>query len=360
MMKRKKITYTSIKEKTLLLFTSCFLLLCFTGCQAIEPNSSPTVISQPLPVAIIGVPLNNPPGATVTATTQDPAQETQQLTTSVQAIDQTTVTPTPILYAEDFWKDLPVIPTEISDRVREVYKKGQELGNDPRSFTKVGDCNSNHPDFLSGFDHTYYLGEYEYLQPAIDYFKGSFGRLAQTINPGVTTSRILGSLWKTENCPASDSLLECQYRIDNPSFVIIALGTNDAYYHHGNPENFERNMRAIIEISLERGIVPILMTKADNNEKDNSINPIIARLALEYEIPLLNFWKAAQSLYNQGLKPDLEHLNSGSGPPATDFRMPISLSYGKEVKNLTSLQTLNFLMEQLGEPGIVITLTETP
>jgi len=269
---------------------------------------------------------------------------------------ENTVTPT--AYPLDFWKDLPVIPTAVSDRVREVYQKGLELGNNPRHFTKIGDCNSQHPDFLSGFDHVYYLGEYTYLQTAVDYFKGSFGILSQTTNPGMNTARVLSYLWKTEDCPSSDTLLECQYRVDQPIFAIIMLGTNDGYFHQANPANFERNMRAIIERTMELGIVPILATKVDNNEVDGSINPIIARLAMEYEIPLWNFWRAAQPLTNGGLR-DHEHLNSGSGPPATDFRMEISLSYGKEMKNLTALQVLDFLMRELADPATIPTQVVT-
>jgi hypothetical protein len=233
------------------------------------------------------------------------------------------------------------------------------MGNNPRRFTKIGDCNSQHPDFLSGFDHVYYLGEYTYLQPAIDYFKGSFGILSQTTNPGMNSARVLSYLWKTEDCPSSDTLLDCQYRVDRPIFAIIMLGTNDAYSHHVHPDAFESNMRRIIERSMELGIVPILATKVDNNEGDNSINPIIARLAMEYEIPLWNFWRAAQALPNQGLR-DHEHLNSGSGPPATDFTMEISLMYGKEMKNLTALQVLNFLMEELADPADIPAQNATP
>lgn len=286
--------------------------------------------------------------------TESPTQPAETLTASETL--EPTLTPTDL--PVDYWKDLPVVPTEISDRVREIYQTGQEMGRNPKRFTKVGDCNSQHPDFLSGFDHVYYLGPYTYLQPAIDYFKGSFGILSQTTNPGMNTARVLSYLWKTEDCPSTDTLLECQYRVDNPSFVMIMLGTNDGYYHQANPESFERNMRAIIERSIDLGIVPILATKVDNNEGDHSINPLIAQLAMEYEIPLWNFWRAAQPLENGGLR-DHEHLNSGSGPPATDFRMEISLSYGKEMKNFTALQVLDFMMRELADPEIIPTQAVT-
>jgi hypothetical protein len=333
------------KLPLVLLILISSLTLFISGCQKTASGSAvslQTTVTQPVEATELVVVTNPPTQSVETAT--------------ITATSLPTSTPTEL--PPDYWKDLPVIPTEISDRVREIYQTGQEMGRNPRRFTKVGDCNSQHPDFLSGFDHVYYLGKYSYLQPAIDYFKGSFGILSQTTNPGMNTARVLSYLWKTEDCPSTDTLLECQYRVDNPSFSIIMLGTNDGYYHQANPESFERNMRAIIERTIELGIVPILATKVDNNEGDQSINPLIAQLAAEYEIPLWNFWRAAQPLANGGLR-DHEHLNSGSGPPATDFRMDISLSYGKEMKNLTALQVLDFMMRELADPETIPTLAVT-
>lgn len=260
-----------------------------------------------------------------------------------------TETPTPTELPQGFWQDLPVIPDGVSYAMREVYQKGLAMGNDPRVFTKLGDCNSKSPDFLHGFGGMYNLGEFGYLQPAIDYYQGAFRMPNQATNPGTTTSRLLSSLWNNDQCLANEIMLDCQYRLDNPSVVIISLGTIDAKYHYLDPSAFERNLRVIIERSLEEGIVPVLGTKADNIEGDHSINETIARLAIEYELPLWNFWKAAQDTVNHGLLPDLEHLNSWSGPPATDFSLPISMEYSKEVKNITALQMLDLLMRELAE-----------
>ena len=118
-----------------------------------------------------------------------------------------------------------------------------------------------------------------------------------------------------------------------------------------HPGAFETNMRIIIEDTMAQGIIPILGTKADDIEGDNSINATIARLALEYELPLWNFWQAAQPLPNQGLA-DASHLSSVSYLNFTDFSIPHSLEYGMQVRNLTALEMLNFLREQLAEPSL--------
>jgi hypothetical protein len=46
---------------------------------------------------------------------------------------------------------------------------------------------------------------------------------------------------------------------------------------------------------------------------------------------------------------DPEHLNSVSYANFTDFSIPNSLEYGVQVHNLTALQMLELLREQLGE-----------
>ena len=84
-------------------------------------------------------------------------------------------------------------------------------------------------------------------------------------------------------------------------------------------------------------------------EGDDSINATIARLALEYQIPLWNFWLAVQPLPDHGMI-EPEHLSTVSYTNFTDFSLPNSLQYGMQVHNLTALQMLNFLRESLGEP----------
>jgi hypothetical protein len=266
-----------------------------------------------------------------------------------------TVVPTFTPLPADFWERLPVIPDEISERVREIYRLGQTLGNNHHIFSRIGDCASAAPDFLVGFDGKYNLGAYSDLQPAIDYFKGSFIRPSLAAKNGLNTAGLLTTLWTGDQCLSKETLLDCQYRLDHPAFAIISLGTNESYYVHHTPGVFETNLRSIIEDTIAQGIVPILGTKADNLEGDNSINATIARLAVEYELPLWNFWVASQPLPNHGLA-DVSHLSSISYLNFVDFSIPHSLDYGMQVRNLTALEMLNFLRVQLAD----LTPTPTP
>jgi hypothetical protein len=256
------------------------------------------------------------------------------------------LTPTPL--PPDFWTSLPVVPETISDRTRQIYLTGLQMGNNPRVFSRIGDCASAAPGFLVGFDSNYHLGEYDYLQPTIEYFQGSFQRPSLAARAGLNTAGVLSSLWNGEQCYPDESLLECQYRLDQPAFAFISLGSNDAYYVRRDPASFERNMRIILDKTIARGIVPILATKADNAEGNQAINATIARLALEYEIPLWNFWLAVQPLPDHGMR-DPEHLTSVSFVNFTDFTIPDSLEYGMQVRNLTALQVLDLLRRELAE-----------
>ena len=333
-------------------------LLSLVACQlGTTPAPTASQALETMPAAA----LTTAEPATAEPVTPQPASDTPVVEEPVVSpTAEPTTSPAPASYPAGFWQDLPVLPETISERAREIYRKGIAMGNNPHIFTKLGDCNSKSPDFLHGFGGMYDLGEFAYLQPAIDYWKNSFRLPNQATNPGTTTSRLLVTLWTNDQCASDEIMLDCQYRLDNPAIVLIALGTIDAKYHNLDPQAFEKNLRVIIESSIERGILPVLGTKADNIEGDNSINETIARLAMEYELPLWNYWKAVQPAVNHGLLPDLEHLNSWSGPPATDFSLPIAMDYGKEIKNITALQMLNFLMEQLADPSLTVSPTPAP
>lgn len=246
-----------------------------------------------------------------------------------------TATSTPTRQPDD-WQDLPVIPT-ISDRVVEIYRQGVAAGNNPTAFSKIGDCGSTPAWFLGDFDRgsTFYrLGDHADLELVINMFGGSFGRTSLAARSGFNASALFVPLWADRTyCSSSESPLACEYRIWRPSLAFIMLGTNDVW----KPAEFEPQMRAIIEFSIQNGVVPILSTKADNAEGDGSINADIARLAQEYELPLWNFWAAVQDLPNGGLQEDQAHLTWGRN----FFDDPLVMTNAWPVRNLTALQVLD-------------------
>jgi hypothetical protein len=263
----------------------------------------------------------------VTATTAN-QEPTSVLSTS---------TPQPTLVSLDAntWKTWPVIPT-LSSAMRDVYAHGQELGRDPRVVSIVGDCESSSDWFLKDFakdDRFYDLGPYQSLQETIDHFNPSLGYASYAALRGATATTVLTPLWADPKaCENSETPLGCEYRVHNPAFAIIALGTNDVH----KSEQFEPKMREIIEYTLNNGIVPILVTKADNLEGDESINLTIAQLAAHYHLPVWNFWAAVQPLPSHGLQDDGAHLTFRSN----FFNKPETLQGAWAVRNLTALQVL--------------------
>jgi hypothetical protein len=178
------------------------------------------------------------------------------------------------------------------------------------------------------------LGEYTDLQLVVDAFQGSYDRTSLAAKSGFNASSVFSQLWSNRDfCIPEETPLACEYRLHQPSFAFIMLGSNDVWHM----DTFEAQMRKIIEFSLEKGVIPILSTKADNLEKDGSINATIARLAEEYQLPLINYWLAVQPLPDHGLQDDAVHITWGPNR----FDDPRAMRAGWPVRNLTSLQALD-------------------
>jgi len=201
------------------------------------------------------------------------------------------------------WQEWPVVPS-VTGRAIEIYQAGLALGNDPRAFSKVGDCQNIKDAFMGFFDQTdgYNLGtDYQYLQLTIDNFAGFFNTDGQAVKGGFTAASVLTPFRANpEICQPGENPLECELRITKPGIVFISF---EVWWDGRTPETYEKYMRQVIETVIAHGAVPILATKADNKEGDHSINLTTARLAYEYDLPLWNFWLAVQSRPNHGMDP---------------------------------------------------------
>jgi hypothetical protein len=233
---------------------------------------------------------------------------------------------------------LPPMP-EISARAREIYQLGLKLGNNPRTFAKVGDCNSTTPYFLAAFDSpgSYRLGQsYASLQETVRQFAGSFSRQSQAAQVGFSTTSVLSSQWANPIvCRNGETPLTCEYRRTRPSLAIVSLGTNGEWL---SDQDYETGLRHILDYSLQQGVLPILGTKSDDVEGGGGrYTPIVVKLAHEYSVPLWDFRLAASSLSDRGLMSDGYHL---TWAPAY-FDDPAQINTGWQVRNLTALQMLD-------------------
>jgi hypothetical protein len=340
---------------------SSFLLIS-TGCNPPRANSAavnttmPAFASQivrPAPILETSTPAmtntaaaSNTPSARLLATKKTGVAH--QLASSTPVVRQSqasqpSATPTASLTpGPDAWKDLPVVPV-ISNDVLMIYQRGLDLGNNPHAFSKIGDCGSTPAWFLGDFDRGsryYRLGDYQYLQNVIDYFNGSFDRTSLAARSGFNAPALFVPLWADRDyCASNESPLDCEYRVQKPVIAFVMLGANDVWH----PQEFEPQMRKIIEYLIDNGVIPILATKADNQEGDGKINATISRLAEEYRIPLWNFWAAVYPLPDHGLQEDQVHLTWGGN----FFNKPDSLTKAWPLRNLTALQVLDSVWKKI-------------
>ena len=261
-------------------FLGVFILLVLVACNStITPPTitetfpaTPTAELAPPPTAIIAPTLDANP--TVTPTTHLPPEE---------------------------WQRWPVVPTA-TNRAIEIYIVGLAMGNNPRAFSKIGDCQNIKEAFMGFFDlpDRYNLGtDYQYLQETIANFSGYFNTDGQAVKGGFNAATVLSPMWANpEICQPGENSLECELRVTKPTIVFISF---EVWWEGRTSETYEKYMRQVIETVISHGAVPILATKADNVEGDQSINLATARMAYEYAIPLWNFWLAVQSLPNHGM-----------------------------------------------------------
>ncbi len=287
----------------------------------------------------------------IKSVTDEPIQPTGLPASPAQAvaasptIPASTATPKPPL-EKDAWMKMPVVPAGVSESMREVYQRGIESGNDPTHFSIIGDCQNVSSYFLSVFDQPgeFSLGsEYEYLQPTIDYYHGSYSRVSLAVKGGFNAAAVLSPLRADpKSCNAGESPLDCELRTWRPSVVFVSMET---WWSHKPAEEYDKYMRKVLDRIIEFGAVPIIATKADNLEGDNSINATVAQIAYEYEIPMWNFWAAVQPLPDKGLSPDGFHLTFARN----FFDDPKRMLNAWPWRNLTALQSLDEVHKALNE-----------
>ena len=330
-----KISLKLQEHKFLIIFSLMVFLT--AGC---SPAGSSTSISQQTITPAVQA-------AQVTAAAKTAQPITATLTTPVN-VNQPAVSPTPDNRLKpEKWQEWPVVP-QISGRLKEIYLRGLELGNDPTHFSRIGDCQSIQEALLGMFEvgKPYYLPESDKgLEKAIIQFAGSFERDGQAVQGGYNAASVLSPLWANPDvCRPGETPLECELRVYQPSFVIVSL---EISWAGRTTETYEKYMRQIIEKSLARGVIPILVTKSDNVEGDHSINLATARLAYQYDLPLVNWWLDAQSMPNKGFDPE---RNDG---------FHISMDAWRE-RSFQVLKTLDLVWRSVTAGDISTAIAENP
>jgi hypothetical protein len=286
------------------------------------------------------------PPATTAAPTLEPAATTARptettpptLTTTLTASPEftPTITPTPTADTRPLprnWASWPIVPTA-SARAVQIYQQGLTLGLTPHTFTAVGDCQSA-PDVFMGIfatERNPISADQPDLLDTISLFHDSFNHDSASVRDGLSAPSALDPLWAdTKRCGASESPVACELRLYKPTIVFVNLGTN--WKAGASAQAYEGYLRKIVDLIIANGSLPILTNKADNVEGDHSLNLVTAQVAYDYDIPLMNFWLAADRLPNHGLDPDRDNI----------YLTPT----GWDVRNNVALRTLDSVWRSL-------------
>jgi len=242
-------------------------------------------------------------------------------------------------------ESIPIVPT-ITGNARAIFQKGQALGNNARVVTKVGECNSMSWAYLVPFNQANYdLGPYSYLERAVT--GTTFVNNSAATGAGYTVGSVLDSSFADPGRCGGYSPLECEYRSSHPSVAFIMLGMQDVHFF--SAQQYEQDMRRIIEISLDYGVIPVLTTfpvwpDGDDGRTQNRLefNRILVNLAREYDVPLMNFWRASQAVEHSGVGVDHVHITE-RGDNWTAFNGEEN-QWGMTMWNLAALQTWDQLL----------------
>ncbi len=243
------------------------------------------------------------------------------------------------------------IVSNIGARARQIYVRGQQLGNRRDVFSKVGDSVTASPLFLNPVGSGgLRLESYGYLQPVVDFFSVTGARTGNSFNNeslaargGWTTYDVLNpELAVPGVCQIGETPLACEYRVVKPAVALIMFGSNDTAWV--DSASYRANLQTIVQTSMDMGVIPVLSTIPDQLgsgvNRVTEFNNIIRSVARANNIPLWDYWQSLQSLPNYGLSGDGLHP-SFDPTQETGIFTADGLRYGFNMRNLTALIVLD-------------------
>lgn len=238
----------------------------------------------------------------------------------------------------------------VSQRTREIFGLGRQYGNRANAFSKVGDSTTLDQPFLYGFDEgAYHLGGYAYLQSAVNFFAGSFGRVSVATFPGASAAGVLDPIRATDPaCMPNETPLACEFRIHKPSLALITLGIGDTQSYD---EGVYRDLMArVLDYTISQGVVPVLSTWPAHplfvEGRGEAYNDVLRSLAAQYQIPLIDVRPSVMALPGWGVVPEDGFHLSVRDDRYIDFNGEQS-QWGMTMRNLMTLQMLNTLMQNI-------------
>jgi hypothetical protein len=253
--------------------------------------------------------------------------------------------------------DIPVLPDfdpATLVNVRRVAYLGMVHGLRSDSFLKVGDSNTDTAEFLQPIGRADYnpvasglIGLPAAIQEAVQAFRSPVDAAGD--NSFTRDSLASGFGWTV---PVIVAGVAQELTLNRGGIALVMAGTNDLLQYDDSAV-FGGWLRTLVNQLTTAGVVPVLSTIPTNHflpgvteQRAAEHNQVIAEVAAETRVPLLNLWRALDGLPNNGLKVfnqwgrDEVHLtvspNGGGG------LTPFDQLFGQ---NLRAVLTLTVLAE---------------
>ncbi len=196
---------------------------------------------------------------------------------------------------------MPAGVLRLYGREHALYAAASARGRDLAIFTIAGDSNSE----WSGYLGQIASGAYD-LRPRPAYaaaatrFGPSFVRRSIAVAGGLRAADMFVPDWpdKPPACERTEGRFACELRLSRAAIVFIQLGTGDRFVW----TEYEGHMRKMLDVALQSGVLPVLVTKADDLESwqggapIDHMNSVVRRLAAEYQVPMIDFFLATRNL----------------------------------------------------------------
>jgi hypothetical protein len=269
------------------------------------------------------------------------------------------------------WEELPVVPVlgpTVASHLEKIVARGEELGNHPGVFAKIGDSITASPSFLQALACSPpQLGRWEALSGTLGFFgatavpagseeaqcpvSNSYSRLGVAAVGGWRAS---DELLPRESFPECNGLpaISCELELLRPSVALIMLGTNDL--KDFSAAQFRLDLARVTRLVASAGTIPVISTippreRFPFSQRVARFNAEIASLAENRALPLWNFWRALvePGVPHEGLSRDGVHPSVICPPcSAIDFG-PSGLRQGYARRNLGALRILDLLRRQV-------------
>jgi hypothetical protein len=221
------------------------------------------------------------------------------------------------------------VPAGAKKQHAALLKKGRPA----TIFTVAGDCNSEPDAYIRRLANgAFDASKHPQYADVVQRFENSFLRRSYAASGSFNAQSMFDPSWTDPDICFGEGPLVCEVWRSSASIIFLSLGTGDQF----DWKNFDAHYTRVITTALERGALPILMTKADDLETrqhgapPEAINGAIRRIAAERQLPLIDFAVVAKGLPNNGLR------DEGN----TDFHLN---EQGSDTRILATLQVLQAL-----------------